>query len=219
MSESRTINVDGVELTVVLERKRVKNINARLHGTTLRMSAPYHASRAEVEQAIPELARRLLRSARAKHVNREEDALALARRVATRFPEPPEIRSVVFVTTQSSRWGSYSGVSGAIRLNATLREMPRWVLEAVLAHELAHAFHLRHSRLFWSLLRRVCPDTDRANAFLDGVSWLANRWETLPPVERSILVPVAAEETVSSDAPGRQGSLFAEGGAGPHSGD
>jgi len=215
VSESRTISVDGVELTVVLERKRVKNINARLHGTTLRMSAPYHATRAEVEQAIPELARRLLRSARARHVNREEDALALARRVAQRFPQPPEVRGVVFVTTQSARWGSYSPLGGTIRLNATLREMPRWVLEAVLAHELAHAFHLRHSRPFWSLLRRVCPDTDRANAFLDGVSWLAHGWERLPPVERSLLVPVAAEETAAGEAPGRQGSLFAETPAGP----
>ena len=215
MSESQTISVDGVELTVVLQRKRVKNINARLHGTTLKMSAPTYATRAEIEQAIPELARRLLRHARAKHVNGEEDALALARRITARFPQPPEVRGVAFVTTQSSRWGSYSPASGTIRLNATLREMPRWVLEAVLAHELAHAVHLRHSRLFWSLLRRVCPDTDRANAFLDGVSWLANSWERLPPVERSILVPVAAEETASEDTPGRQASLFAQGPAGP----
>jgi len=215
VSESRTVTVDGVELTVELQRKRVKNINARLHGTTLRMSAPFHATRAEVELAIPELARRLLRHARAKHVNREEDALALARRVAARFPQPPDVRRVAFVTTQSSRWGSYSPLGATIRLNATLREMPRWVLEAVLAHELAHAIHLRHSRLFWSLLRRVCPDTDRANAFLDGVSWLANGWERLPPVERSILVPVAAEETAPEDPPGRQTSLFAEGPAGP----
>ncbi len=211
--------MDGVELTVVLERKRVKNINARLHGSTVSMSAPYHATRSEIEQAIPELARRLLRHARAKHVNREESALALARKVAARFPRPPEVESVVFVTTQSSRWGSYSPLSGTIRLNATLREMPRWVLEAVLAHELAHAFHLRHSRSFWALLRRVCPDTERANAFLDGVSWLANGWERLPPVERSLLVPRAAEETAAGDEPGRQGALFADPSAGPEPAD
>ena len=206
--------MDGVELTVVLQRKRIKNINARLDGMTLKMSAPHHATRAEVEEAIPELARKLLRHARARHVNREENALALARTVAARFPRPPEVASVVFVTTQTARWGSYSPISGTVRLNATLREMPRWVLEAVLAHELAHAFHLRHSRLFWSLLRRVCPDTDRANAFLDGVSWLAHRWESLPPVERSILVPAAAEETGGGHAPGHQTSLFEEGPAG-----
>ena len=77
--------------------------------------------------------------------------------------------------------------TGAVRLHAALREMPRWVLTAVLAHELAHAFHPDHSDAFWSLLRRVCPDADRSRAFLTGVSWLARRWDEIPPVERALL--------------------------------
>ena len=119
---------------------------------------------------------------------------ALARKVAARFPRPPEVRGVAFVTTQRSRWGSYSSATGTIRLNAVLRQMPRWVLEAVVAHELAHAVHLGHSDAFWALVRRVCPGTDRANAFLEGVSWLAGSWQRLPPVERALLVPTPGEE-------------------------
>jgi predicted metal-dependent hydrolase len=72
--------------------------------------------------------------------------------------------------------------------------MPPWVLEAVVAHELAHAIHLRHSESFRALVRRVCPDTDRADAFLDGVSWLAGSWQRLPPVERALLVPAPSDE-------------------------
>ena len=169
------------------------HLNARLHGSTLKLSAPYSATRAQIEQAIPELAHRLLRSARAKHVNREEDALALARRIATRFPRPPEVQGVAFVTTQRSRWGSYSAATGTIRLNAVLRQMPRWVLEAVVTHELAHTVHLNHTDAFWALVRRVCPATDRANAFLEGVTWLSTSWERLPPVERSMLTVATGE--------------------------
>jgi predicted metal-dependent hydrolase len=65
--------------------------------------------------------------------------------------------------------------------------MPPWVLEAVVAHELAHAIHPNHSPAFWALLQSVCPDTDRAKAFLAGVTWLARAWESLPPVERAQL--------------------------------
>jgi predicted metal-dependent hydrolase len=189
-----TIIVDGVTLQLVIERKRVKHINARLRGATLSVSAPHHAPQRVLDDVIPDLARRLVRRVRARQVNGEEDALALARRVAARFPQPPEVAAVLFVTTQEARWGSYSPASHTIRLNAALREMPRWVLEAVVAHELAHVVHHDHSPAFWALLRRVYPETDRAEAFLDGVSWLGGRWERLPPVERSLLARARTRE-------------------------
>ncbi len=96
------------------------------------------------------------------------DAEVVPLKADERFPEPPSVDRAVFVTTQRSRWGSYSPKTRAIRLNAALRRMPRWVLEAVVAHELAHAVHPDHSPAFWNLLRRVCPETDRAKAFLTG---------------------------------------------------
>jgi len=190
---SREISVDGNSLTLALQRKRVKNVNARLRGTILLVSAPDGMPDAKLEPVIRELARRLLRRAHAVRVNEEEDALALARKVAGRFPEPPSVERVVFVTTQKARWGSYSPRTRAIRLNAALRRMPRWVLEAVVAHELVHAVHPNHSPAFWDLLQRICPETDRAKAFLDGVSWLAHNRERLPPVERELLGEVERE--------------------------
>jgi len=183
----QTITVDGVTLTLLVERKRIKNINARLRDMTLSVSAPLNIPQSTLDQAIPDLARRLVRRVRARQINAEEDALALAHKVAERFPNKPIVAQVQFVTTQESRWGSYSSASRTIRLNATLREMPRRVLEAVVAHELVHVFHQNHGPEFWKLLRRVDPDVDRADAFLAGVSWLGHRWESLPPIERILL--------------------------------
>jgi predicted metal-dependent hydrolase len=183
----RRITIGGTALTVLIERKRVKNINARLDGLTVRVSAPMATPRAELERTVLDLARTLLRRARATQVNHLEEALTLAQRIAKRFPDPPDVRRVVFVTNQRTQWGSYSPTTGTIRLNSALRQMPRWVLEAVVTHELAHAVHLNHTQEFWELVRRVCPSTDRANAFLEGVAWLSTTWERLPPVERSLL--------------------------------
>lgn len=183
----QTITVDGMTLALVVERKPVKNINARLRDGTLFISAPPDLPPDQLDGHIQGLARRLIRRVRARQVNEEEDALTLARKVAARFPVPPQVEQVMFVTTQQARWGSYSSATRSIRLNAALRALPRWVLEAVVAHELAHVAHPDHSAAFWSLLRHVCPETERANAFLAGVSWLAHRWETIPPVERSLL--------------------------------
>ena len=187
LTPPQTITVEGMTLTLVVERKRVKNVNARLRESTLSVSAPLTMPQARLDDIIADLARRLVRRMRAHQVNAEEDALALARHVAARFPDPPEIARVLFVTTQQACWGSYSRATHTIRLNAALRAMPRWVLEAVVAHELAHITHQNHSPAFWDLARRAYPETDRAQAFLAGVSWLAGQWEALPPVERALL--------------------------------
>ena len=183
----RTLEVDGVALDLKVVRKRVKNINARLHGKILSVSAPHRVSVRELDETIVELARTLVRRSRAVALNSDGGAEAIARKVAARFPNPPEVAEVRFVTNQTTQWGSYSRQTGVVRLNAALRQMPPWVLEAVVAHELAHTFHLDHSPAFWELVRSVCPKTDRARAFLEGVTWLAAAWDDLPPVERSQL--------------------------------
>lgn len=185
--EPRTIAVDGVTLALRVVRKRVKNVNARLVGDELRVSAPPRLPAAELEAIIERLARRLVRRVRAAELNRDGAVLALARRVAARFEPPPTVAAVRFVTTQRARWGSYSTRTGIVRLHAALRAMPEWVLAAVLAHELTHVVHPDHSPAFHSLLLSVCPDTERADAFLAGVSWTARNWGRMPPVERALL--------------------------------
>ena len=177
------ITVDNVTLTLCIERKRVKNVNARLRGSTLYISAPPQMPSKRIEQMSMELGRKLLRRERARRVNNEEDALALALKVARRFERQPMVDKALFVTNQRSRWGSYSQKTRTIRLNAALRSMPRWVLEAVVAHELAHVIHPDHSPEFWELLHSVYPETERAMAFLEGVGWLASNWEEMSPVD------------------------------------
>ena len=184
---SKKIQVDGVALDLVVVRKRVKNINARLHGSTLAVSAPHRVSRREVHEAAVELGRRLLRRARADAVNGDDVGMVIARKVAAKFAKPPKVTDVKFSTNQRSQWGSYSPRTGIVRLNAALKVMPPWVLEAVVAHELAHSIHPDHSPAFWRLARAVCRHTDRANAFLEGVTWLASSWDVLEPAERDQL--------------------------------
>ena len=92
------------------------------------------------------------RGRRGEAVDSGGGAGTIARRVAARFVDPRGVAEVRFVTSQVARWGSDSRQTGIVRLNAALRQMPPWVLEAVVAHELAHAFHLDHSPAFWELV-------------------------------------------------------------------
>jgi predicted metal-dependent hydrolase len=71
----------------------------------------------------------------------------------------------VTIRDQRSRWGSCSR-SGRIALNYRLLQMPPAVRDYVLLHELMHLKQQNHSRHFWCLVEKVCPE------FRDAELWL-----------------------------------------------
>ena len=80
--------------------------------------------------------------------------------------------SRVSVRNQRWRWGSCSP-NGHICLNWRLVEMPDWVRDYVMVHELMHLKRMDHSRKFWTLVARACPEYEAARAWLrahrDGI--------------------------------------------------
>jgi predicted metal-dependent hydrolase len=71
----------------------------------------------------------------------------------------------ISVRNQQWRWGSCSP-SGHICLNWRLVQMPSWVRDYVLVHELMHLKRMDHSPRFWKLVERACP------AYRDARAWL-----------------------------------------------
>lgn len=73
--------------------------------------------------------------------------------------------SRVSVRNQRWRWGSCSP-RGHICLNWRLVNMPAWVRDYVLIHELMHLRRLDHSKKFWRLVAEQCPDYQKARRWL-----------------------------------------------------
>ncbi|MEI9805746.1 MAG: SprT family zinc-dependent metalloprotease [Pseudolabrys sp.] len=73
----------------------------------------------------------------------------------------------VSIRDQSSRWGSCS-TTGALSYSWRLILAPPFVLDYLAAHEVAHLVEMNHSRAFWRLVERICPDMSRAKAWLDA---------------------------------------------------
>ena len=72
----------------------------------------------------------------------------------------------IAVRDQSSRWGSCS-TTGVLSFSWRLILAPPFVLDYLAAHEVAHLVEMNHSRRFWRLLERLCPNMARAKVWLD----------------------------------------------------
>jgi predicted metal-dependent hydrolase len=73
----------------------------------------------------------------------------------------------VSVRDQTSRWGSCSS-TGVLSYSWRLILAPPFVLDYLAAHEVAHLLEMNHSRRFWRLVDRICPEMDRAKAWLNA---------------------------------------------------
>jgi predicted metal-dependent hydrolase len=76
------------------------------------------------------------------------------------------------VRDQRSRWGSCSR-SGSITLNWRLVQMPPFVRDYIVIHELMHRREMNHSPRFWRHVAAACP------RHLEARKWLRTEGKKL----------------------------------------
>ncbi|GAB1642948.1 hypothetical protein KRMM14A1259_33710 [Krasilnikovia sp. MM14-A1259] len=136
------------------------------------MLIPDRFSRAEESEWVARMLARL--AAREERIQRTDDELQLrAGRLINRYLADHALNaspnSVRWVTNQNGRWGSCTPDDGTIRISHRIQEMPDWVIDYVLLHELAHLVVPSHSARFWDLVNRY-PRAERARGYLEGIS-------------------------------------------------
>ena len=148
------------EVSVVRSTRRTHTASARFIDGVLVVRVPAAISRAEEAELVGRLARRVARRQRSEIVDVDARARLLARRL--HLPVPAQVR---WVDNQHTRWGSCTPSAGDIRISRRLAEVPGWVLDYVLVHELAHLDVADHSSAFWALVGRY-ELSERARGFL-----------------------------------------------------
>lgn len=181
LSDAR-VNVVGmaapaeVEIEVRRSARRRRTVSAYRDGERIVVLIPARFTRAEEAQWVAKMVARLDTGTRRNRRRAGTDA-ALMRRAGELSGEYLDGRarpvSVRWVANMRTRWGSCTPADGTIRISAKLRDMPAWVQDYVLVHELAHLLVPGHGAGFWALVGRY-PRTERARGYLDGVSAAAN---------------------------------------------
>ena len=65
---------------------------------------------------------------------------------------------ILKIRTMKTRWGVYNRKNHTITLNSKLIEFDIEKIDYVIVHELSHIIHFDHSKEFWNLVSKYCPN-------------------------------------------------------------
>jgi len=152
------LDLDGrVRVTIPRggSRREADDFARRQTDWILRQLAKHHEARNSRPAAAPEEQQRMRALANELLPRRLRELAAAHGLTVTR----------ISVRNQQSRWGS-CGRDGHICLNWRLMQMPDWVRDYVMVHELMHLQRMDHSRKYWRLVAAACPEYEAARQWL-----------------------------------------------------
>lgn len=157
-------SVSTPPVRIVASRRRRRTVAARLRAGVLELLVPDWMSQRERQKWAEVMSRRLQRRqerSRPTDARLEQRARSLNERL---FGGRMRWTSVAYAD-MAHLWGSCTFTSGAIRIASRAAALPDWVLDYLLAHELAHLEHSDHGPAFRELESRY-PLTERAKGYL-----------------------------------------------------
>jgi predicted metal-dependent hydrolase len=164
-------SVEDADVEVRRSRRRSRTVTAYREGDRTIVVVPQRMSDGEVRRWTALLMLRLER--RARRTQRQPGDAELVNRahqLSQLYLEGRAVPlSIRWVDNQRRRWGSCTPADRSIRMSSRLQEMPTWVVDYVIVHELAHLLHSGHGPNFWAWVHRY-PLTERARGYLEGVA-------------------------------------------------
>ena len=154
-----------MDVRVIRSKNRAKTISARVVDGVFVVRAPAGMSDAELQPVVDKLMARWQR----RQEKRALDDSDLQRRAQELnrqyFAGKLKWQSIRWVTNQGKRFGSCTPDDATIRISHRLAEVPAFVRDYVIVHELAHLVEANHGPRFWKLVNRF-PRTERARGYL-----------------------------------------------------
>lgn len=138
---------------VVLKRAETSRITARLQGHTIVITLPVKTA-IESAETQDKLRKKIITVVKAEA---QETLGPLLYRLAKAYGY--DFKDVQ-IKTLKSRWGSCSSEK-VITLNTFAVQLPDYLQEYVILHELTHLNHMHHGKGFWEELIDVCPDAKK----------------------------------------------------------
>lgn len=159
--------MSGIEYRVIRSARRTRTVQARIREGVAEIRIPGHFTKAQEREAVEEMLGKLERKTRS-HAPTDQELLERARQLNDELLEGrARIGSIKWVSNQRQRWGSCTVATGDIRITDRLKDVPDYVLDAVIVHELTHTFIPNHSPEFYAWADKA-PRAERARGYLEA---------------------------------------------------
>ncbi|MCD4685695.1 MAG: M48 family metallopeptidase, partial [Anaerolineae bacterium] len=127
-----------------------------------------------LEMLLDDVVTRVLKQRKRARKQNDDDLAARADAINQRyFDGDLRWHTIRWVSNMQHRLGSCTeggSTDGDIRISDRIRNWPRYVVDYIIAHELAHRKYPNHSAAFWAYLAQY-PHTERARGFIEGVAY------------------------------------------------
>jgi predicted metal-dependent hydrolase len=155
-----------MEIKVIRSSDRKKTIQAKLVEQTLHVYLPLGMKPEEERKLIEKMKGKMEKKLQKKQINNNDYLITKFNEFNLKyFQGKLKVNSLEFVTNQTKVNGSCTPNKCTIRLSHRLLEMPKWVLDYVIIHEMTHLVHPNHSNAFWTKVGEY-KYTERARGFL-----------------------------------------------------
>lgn len=159
------IDSKELQVKVIKSNRRTKTVSARMEDDVMVIRAPTNISEEELSSMIEDFKKRFERKAKRARLDDSDLEKRAQELNKLYFYGKLTWNSVTWSTRQNSRYGSCTPANKTIRISHQLEKVPRFVLDYVLVHELAHLLEANHGKGFWDLVYRY-PKTERARGYL-----------------------------------------------------
>ena len=156
-----------MEVKIKFSQKRVRTISAKVVGNVMEVNAPAGMSEQRLQKIIDKFKARFEKQNLKQELNKTAEMLQETAQHLNRkyFSGKLEIKSIKYSVDQDKINGSCNSKAKTIRISHRLKEMPNWVRDYVIIHELAHLIEPNHSKNFWNLVYKY-KLAERARGYL-----------------------------------------------------
>jgi predicted metal-dependent hydrolase len=169
---------DAADDPITVEVVRDGRLRTRIHwewnGSHVRIRAPRGVPQRQLDQHVADIVETVKRRRSQVRARADTDLETLARKINREyFDGEISWHSIRWVSNMRRRLGSCTiggPTDGDIRISDRAEGWPDWVLEYIVAHELAHRLHPDHSKEFWTYVNRY-PRAERARGFIMGLAF------------------------------------------------